>query len=215
MQMQTRAQSTVSRGGLAAMLILILLATGRTTTVHAQDPVCGPHEVIVNQGGTLVCAELDPYDEPDCPPGWYFDRPEDTCKVIVQIDCGPNPYRYNEIGGHWERRFNRWCYETNHDPFERLFHDLTYGEVLAEAAHPGSPPLDQLRNAEESVNEDVPVSVAPPSKTETGKQLQVDCGQNPYNWNAISGRYERPFSASCLPFTGDPNEALLDGQYLN
>ena len=44
--------------------------------VHAQVPTCGPHEDIVDDGGTLVCRELDPSIEPDCPAG----------RAVAQLD---------------------------------------------------------------------------------------------------------------------------------
>lgn len=196
---------TINRKLIVAITIALTLSAGVAGVVRAQVPTCGPHEVIVDDGGTLVCAEIDPSIEPDCPPGTYYSRTADACKLEVRIDCGPNPYLYNAIGGHWERPFNRWCYETNHDSNERAYDGLTYGEVLG-----GAPPQQTTTEVTTA-----PSGQGGASKTATGKLGSVDCGQNPYNWNAFNGSFERPFSAACQSFTGDPNEGLYDGLTLD
>ena len=44
-------------------------------------------------------------------------------------DCGNVPYRWNPVGGHWEREFSRWCYPYVCDPNEIRFHGLTWDEA--------------------------------------------------------------------------------------
>jgi hypothetical protein len=203
--------TNINRRIIVAAGLALALGAGVVGVVHAQL-TCGPFEVIVDNGGTLECREIDPSIEPDCPPGRYYDRTSDTCKVEVRIDCGPNPYRYNAVGGHWERPFNRWCYYTTNDPNERAYHDLTYGDVLNGA------PAQQAATTTDGVTTGVttaPSGQGGAQKGTTGKRGAVDCGQNPYNWNAFNGGFERSFWAGCEGFTGDPNESLYDGLTLD
>jgi hypothetical protein len=43
-------------------------------------------------------------------------------------DCGKNPYKWNPIGEHYERKFNQWCEPYTGDPNESLLHGTWFGE---------------------------------------------------------------------------------------
>jgi hypothetical protein len=43
-------------------------------------------------------------------------------------DCGKDPSRWNPIGGHYERRYNKFCEQFTGDPNESLCHDMWHDE---------------------------------------------------------------------------------------
>lgn len=47
------------------------------------------------------------------------------------VNCGQNPYKYNNLGGLWERQFSAFCFEHVHDPFEAIFWGLDFDQVSA------------------------------------------------------------------------------------
>lgn len=61
------------------------------------------------------------------------------CKVVEEEkvvedsnpDCGKDPYTMNTIGGHYERRFDKWCEQFTGDPNESLYDGKWYSEIDA------------------------------------------------------------------------------------
>jgi hypothetical protein len=52
-----------------------------------------------------------------------------TGKLLIPTDCGPVPYRYNAIGGHFERRFSAFCYPITNDINDLLYSGLWINET--------------------------------------------------------------------------------------
>ncbi|MHA2064310.1 MAG: hypothetical protein ACXABY_08015, partial [Candidatus Thorarchaeota archaeon] len=46
-----------------------------------------------------------------------------------EVDCGRNPYRYNDVEGNWERIFSYQCYPHTDDPMELIFDGHNYTGV--------------------------------------------------------------------------------------
>ena len=159
--------------------------------------------------------------QPQCPPGQVWDSDLGMCVPIEPPDCGPNPYLYNDVGGHWQRKFNHWCFFTTNDPFEAIFHNMTYAEAQAEMAGLGLAGLSREQQLQAFIQMGywsetegyMPLPRASDEKIKTAKE--ADCGQNPYVYNDVGGHFERQFAAFCYPITEDPNELDYDGLWLN
>ena len=120
---------------------------------------------------------VDALDSTDveCPDGTDWNILAQRCETIEPPDCGPNPYTFNTVGNHWERRFHNLCFESRDDPFEILFHGMTFAEAQTFLASKGLSGLshDAQVNALSSLGYRdafgafIPVSLPPTSSTTT------------------------------------------------
>lgn len=196
MTIQPLSPRFTRRAGLAVLLALAIALSMGVLTAQAQDR----------------CPENNTAWDP------YLQR----CVTVVRIDCGPNPYVFNTIGGHWERPFDETCFPETRDPFEGIFDRKTFDQAQDELAQLGLAGLTHDQQVQAFIDRGVwnvegerVTSKLPPKDYTVKAQRVVDCGPNPYRYNAIGGHYERQFAAFCYPFTEDPNEVEYDGLFFN
>lgn len=161
---------------------------------------------------------------PWCPQDYAYSEDAGKCVYVAVVDCGPSPYNFNDVGGFWERDFNKWCFEHTDDPFESFFHEMSWPEAQARLAALGLSGLSKDAQVAAlfaggywdpvSTVEDEPLE-CPEGKdwNPVEQRCEVieppDCGPNPYVFNEIGGHWERRFHNLCFESRDDPFEIFF------
>jgi hypothetical protein len=165
-----------------------------------------------------------PTPTPWCPKDYAYSEDAGKCVYIAVVDCGPSPYNFNDVGGFWERPFNKWCFEHTDDAFESFFHGLTWPEAQdrLNALGLGGLAKDAQVAALFAGGYWNPITEVEPEPLECpeGKDWNPleqrcevieppDCGPNPYVFNALGGHWERRFNNLCFEHRDDPFEVFF------